>query len=509
MDSLAFSGILKHSCVDSFRSIQQLWGKSTLYKTTRRLRALQDDKKVARTPSPVSPSGFTPNTTVMEQKKTFVQRVLEPGSVWQIIIAALLAVAIGLIVTTQVDKVPEAATAILAIPGNLWLRALRAVVLPMIVTAMIMAIQRLRNMNQGGGKAGQLARWTIGYYVVTTILAVAHSCLLVALVWSRLMKQVSGDQLAVSEDDQETIEERKDIAIHQVVVDIFNSLVPQNIVDALATDSLLAVLLTAVVVGYVIKLGGALIRAVEEIEVILMRIITVLIKLAPIGVFFLIMPNLFRLDIAEIGMNLGILIGGMLCGMFLHVFIIIPILFFAITRRNPYTLWMSCMTIHCVLEQGVPVTITKFAVPLGCLINMDGTAISFPIVVVFLPATQGITLNAADYIIIVLLSTLASIGTTPIPSSSLVLTVMIAGSVGVPITGMYAVVVAIDWFLDRFRTAVNFSCDTFAAVIVTKITGIVDEEGVVYEEADNAEIDTAMGRTDLQKFHPSILVRLE
>jgi Na+/H+-dicarboxylate symporter len=117
---------------------------------------------------------------------------------------------------------------------------------------------------------------------------------------------------------------------------------------------------------------------------------------------------------------------------------------------------------------------------------MDGTAIYFPIVVVFLAATQGITLNAADYIVVILLSTLASIGTTPIPSSSLVLTVMIASSVGVPITGMYAVVVAIDWFLDRFRTAVNVSCDTFAAVVVTKITGIRDEEGEeVYTEEGN------------------------
>lgn len=124
-------------------------------------------------------------------------------------------------------------------------------------------------------------------------------------------------------------------------------------------------------------------RAVEEVEVIIMRVITVLIYLAPIGVFFLIMPNLFRLDIAEIGMNLGILIGGTLCGMVLHLFIIIPIIFFAITRQNPYALWLKCspawitawgtassaatlpVTIRCVLEQGIPVTVTKFVVPLG------------------------------------------------------------------------------------------------------------------------------------------------
>ena len=366
----------------------------------------------------------------------------------------------------------------------------------MIVTAMIMAVQRLRNMTEGGGKAGKLARWTIGYYIVTTIIAVAHSCLLVGLVWSKLMRVVDDEQLQVtSKKDQDLIDERKEVAIHEVVVEMFYSLVPKNVVEAMSTDSLLAVLVTAVVLGYTIKPRSSLIRAVEEVEQIIIRIITVLIHLAPIGVFFLIMPNLFRLDLGQIGINLGILIGATLCGMILHLFILIPMLFFAITRKNPYAMWMRCspawitawgtassaatlpVTIRCVLAEKAPVTVTKFAVPLGCLINMDGTAIYFPIVVVFLAATQGITLNAADYIVVVLLSTLASIGTTPIPSSSLVLVVMICGSINVEITGMYAVVVAIDWFLDRFRTLVNVSCDTFAAIIVTKITGIVDEEG--------------------------------
>jgi Na+/H+-dicarboxylate symporter len=212
----------------------------------------------------------------------------------------------------------------------------------MIVTAMIMAVQRLRTMAQGGGQAGKLARWTIGYYVMTTIIAVAHSCLLVGLVWSKLMNPVSGDQLQVDEADQETIDERQKFEIHDVVVDMFYSLVPNNVVNAMATDSLLAVLVTAVVVGYCIKPGSALIRAVEEIEQIIMKIITFLIHLAPIGVFFLIMPNLFRLNIAEIGQNLGILIGATLCGMALHLFIIIPGIFFAFTRKNPYTLWMRC-----------------------------------------------------------------------------------------------------------------------------------------------------------------------
>jgi Na+/H+-dicarboxylate symporter len=96
--------------------------------------------------------------------------------------------------------------------------------------------------------------------------------------------------------------------------------------------------------------------------------------------------------------------------------------------------------------------------------------------VVFMARTQGITPSAVDYVLMVLLSTLSSIGTTPIPSSSLVLTLMIANSISVPLSGMYAVIVAIDWFLDRFRTAINVSGDLFASPIIAKMTGITDDD---------------------------------
>lgn len=88
-----------------------------------------------------------------------------------------------------------------------------------------------------------------------------------------------------------------------------------------------------------------------------------------------------------------------------------------------------------------------------------------------------------------LLSTLASIGVSPIPSASLVLSIMIARSVNVELTGMYAVIVAIDWFLDRFRTAVNVSGDLFAAMIVYKQTGIEDPPEMVDEEARETDLN--------------------
>ncbi|GJC88854.1 excitatory amino acid transporter 3 [Colletotrichum liriopes] len=421
--------------------------------------------------------------------------VTSGSSAVQIIIAAAIAVAIGLGVKTVHPDIPDAATTILIIPGNLWLRSLKAVVLPLIVTAMILAVQKLKEISNGGAK---LAKWTIGYYVITTIVAIVHSIIMTSQVWARLMTVASAESIAtdsMSAKDQASYEERKDQDIPATVTELFNSLIPANVVDALASDHLLAVLVSAVVVGYLIDDRGgrsSIIKAVPR----------------PIGVFFLILPNMFKLDINDIGVNLGILMGGAISSMFLHLFIILPLIFFAFTRQNPYTLWFSCspawltawgtassaatlsVTMRCCRETlKIPETVNKFAVPLGCLVNMDGTAIYFPIVVVFLAQTQGHVLNAADYIIILLLSTLASIGTTPIPSSSLVLTVMISSSVGIPPSGMYGVVVAIDWFIDRFRTATNVSGDLFAAVIVTKMTGITDpddgSEDVVREFSQN------------------------
>lgn len=109
-------------------------------------------------------------------------------------------------------------------------------------------------------------------------------------------------------------------------------------------------------------------------------------------------------------------------------------------------------------------------------------------------ATQGTTLGPTDYVIVALLSTLASIGVSPIPSASLVLSIMIARSVNVDLTNMYAVIVAIDWFLDRFRTAVNVSGDLFASMIIYKMTKIEDPPEVVEQnarEADQSEKDAS------------------
>lgn len=238
------------------------------------------------------------------------------------------------------------------------------------------------------GKA--LARWTIIWYVSTTCLAVVISMILTDLVWRPLMVEADAESLEVDPTDQETIDERQGNQPHDIVVSVFQSFIPSNIVSALANDELLSVLVASIVVGLMLKPDSSILKAVREIEKIVMKIIAFLIMIAPIGVFFLILSNLLTLDIETIGVNLGILIGGSVGSMAIHLFIVYPTLFFAFTRSNPYAYWLKNspawitawgtassaatlpVTLKCAAERGIPNTVAKFVIPLGALINMDG-----------------------------------------------------------------------------------------------------------------------------------------
>ena len=260
-------------------------------------------------------------------------------------------------------------------------------VLPLIVCAIVLAMQNLKDMVQSGKK---LAIFTITYYISTTILAVIHSMIFVVHVWVPLMSKADDDTLSQTDKKVESLTEDP-VEWYGIIVQVLESFIPSNIVGALANDELLSVLVTSVVVGLMIKgPNSSLIRAIKEVEAIISTAIAFLIKLAPIGVFFLILANLFKLDIETAGRNIGVLVGGSVTGMFIHNFIVLPLVVFACTRQNPYALWLKCsrawitawgtassaatlpVTIRCLQEQKIPLTVVKFTAPLGCLINMDG-----------------------------------------------------------------------------------------------------------------------------------------
>lgn len=252
---------------------------------------------------------------------------------------------------------------------------------------MILAVQRLRAMEGSGGKL--LARWTIGFYVITTIFSIILSVIMTSQIWSKKFTTVGAEALAVDEDAD--MPDPEDRPWYSVVETLFQSFIPANVVQALANNELLSILITAIVIGYLIRdADSTLLKLVAEIESMVTRVVAFIIKLAPIGVFFLILPNLFRLNITEIGENLGYLIGGTLTTMSIQVLVVLPALYFGFTRKNPYSYWIKIspawitawgcsssaatlpVTLRMARERGIPKTVYKFTLPLGCLINMDG-----------------------------------------------------------------------------------------------------------------------------------------
>lgn len=251
---------------------------------------------------------------------------------------------------------------------------------------MILAIQRLREVAKGGRA---LALWTVGYFVMTTLVAIVLSCIMVSLVWGPMFTTASDQELVMKNDTK--YPDKDAVPIEEAVAKMFESFVPDNIFKALVNNELLAILITSIIVGCLLPEGdSSLLRAVVEVERIITIIITELIKLAPIGIFFLILGNISELNMASVGKNVGFLIGSTLANMGIHLFVLIPIVFFAITRMNPYWYWLKnssawitawgtassaatlSVTLRCGRARGIPNTVCKFALPLGCLINMDG-----------------------------------------------------------------------------------------------------------------------------------------
>lgn len=261
---------------------------------------------------------------------------------------------------------------------------------PLILSSLILAVQRLK---QTSGRGALLAKWTLGYYFSFMIFAIVQSTLASSFLWSRLFVRVESVMAGkeVYNLTTGTVNTTAQVPPHEVVVQVFESLIPENLIEAVSADQrLLSVMVIALVIGYLLRPTSIFINVVKEVEELVAAAVSFLLRVAPIGVFFLILPNLFILPIRNIGMNLGVLIGACLAGMALHLLVVTCLCFLIVVRENPYAFllriapaWTEAwgsgssagtlpITMECVLEQRVPMLVTKFVVPLGVLINMDG-----------------------------------------------------------------------------------------------------------------------------------------
>ncbi|PIO76606.1 excitatory amino acid transporter 1 family protein [Teladorsagia circumcincta] len=243
-----------------------------------------------------------------------------------------------------------------------------------------------------------------------------------------------------------------------------------------------------ITIGWIGEEGNALKAFFKSLETVSMKLISLVIWYSPLGITFLIASQIVGMK--DPGKELQRLMGYMitvLIGLFIHGFVMLPILMITLARRNPikyvYGMAQALLTalatssssatlplsIKCVEENnGVDSRVARFVLPLGATINMDGTALYEAVAAIYISQCVGLDLSLGQIILVSLTATLASIGAAGIPQAGIVTMIMVLIAIGLP-SNLFILIFPVDFFLDRIRTTVNVHGDSIGAAVVGKL----------------------------------------
>lgn len=241
---------------------------------------------------------------------------------------------------------------------------------------------------------------------------------------------------------------------------------------------------------------------------IIMKIVVLVMWYSPFGIMSLIIGKIMSIkDLALTAQQLGLYMLTVITGLLIHACITLPLIYFLITRKNPVTFfkgmlqaWITALgtassaatlpvTFRCLEENNhIDKRVTRFVLPVGATVNMDGTALYEAVAAIFIAQMNGINLSIGEVIAVSLTATAASIGAASVPSAGLVTMLLVLTSVGLP-TEDISMIVAVDWMLDRIRTSINVLGDAFGAGIVYHLSkGELDKI-----DAEHARLELEMG----------------
>ncbi len=364
--------------------------------------------------------------------------------------------------------------------GTIFIALLKLMVVPLVLVSLVCgvtALGDLRTLGRVGGK-------TLGLYLVTTAIAITF-----ALTIANLVDPGQGFELA---GEEYSYEAREAPPLAEVII----SMIPENPIRAMADGQMLQIIMFAMLLGFAITSAGERGKRVAalftDMNEVILKMVLLVIKTAPIGVFALISRTFATQGIEIFRPLLGYCIA-VVIGLLLHLLITYGLLLrasglspirFLIHMRAPmsfaFSTSSSSATIPVTLNTvetrlGVKNSIASFTIPLGATINMDGTAIMQGVATVFIANVYGVDLVLADYLAVILTATLASIGTAAVPSAGLIMLAMVLGQVGLPVEGI-ALIIGIDRLLDMLRTAVNVAGDAAVTCFVARSEGALDLE---------------------------------
>lgn len=374
--------------------------------------------------------------------------------------------------------------------GRVFISLLKMLVVPLVFVSLVCGAASLGD----SGAVGRLGGKTIGLYLLTTGLAVSLA-MLIALT--------TDPGLSSADLKEEGVTEAFQPKQAPSVKDTLLNIVPSNPIAAMANGEMLQVILFALLLGLALSKSGdsgtRLRNIFADLNEVMMRLITMIIALTPIGVFCLMTQlgaTLGLPEIAKVGMYfltlvLALLVHGTLvypmllkgfAGLSPKVFlskIREPLLVAFSTSSSGATLPVTLRTVEYKL--GVSNNVASFAVPLGATINMDGTAIMQGVATVFIAQFYGIDLSVSALLTVVLTATLASIGTAAVPGVGLITLTLVLDQVGLPVEGI-ALIIGVDRLLDMLRTAVNVTGDAAVATIVASSEGQLDRDVFMSEQ---------------------------
>lgn len=420
----------------------------------------------------------------------------------QIFIAMIGGAAAGAVTQADSSLLGIPVMSIYELGGSLFLNALKMVVVPLIMTAIISGM-----INAGEGKnLGRMGIKTLLLYVGTTFVAVLTGLLLVNLIAPGIVDgNPARDLLGLSADTGDVLSRIEGKGAGDFT-GILLQMLPPNLIAAAAQGQMLGLIVFSLLFGYYLRgertpAGDSVRNFIEGVYQVVLQITLLVIRFAPIGIFALIAKTVSRTGMDAIEPLAWFFLTTVLA-LLAHAFVFMPLLIKFVAQRSPVrhmkamtpallTAFSSAssaatlpLTMECVERRsGVSQRTSSFVLPLGATVNMDGTALYECVAAMFIAQAYGMDLSLTTQFLIVITALLTSIGVASVPSASLVAITVILGVIGLPLEAM-GLILATDRILDMCRTAVNVWGDSVVTVLLARSEGETD---VLLEEPNALE----------------------
>lgn len=382
--------------------------------------------------------------------------------------------------------------------GNLFLRMLKMVSVPLIITSLISGITGLGQADRLGKMFGR----TLLYYLSTSMLAIAIGLLMVNIIRPGISAEPAPADapaehnmadLPAEEPPGEVASDRKHRHGKSLAIVLFEqvqNMIPPNPFQAVANGQFLSIIAFSLVFGVcTLLVGGTTAQRIRELIdaafQVMMKLTMLVICVAPIGVFFLMLSATATQGAGIFG-TLGWYMLTVACALAIHAMIVLPAILHFVAKRQPAQFAQAMspallmafssassngtlpLTLTCVEQRaGISNRVGSFVLPLGATVNMDGTALYEVVAVLFIAQVSGMNLDVTQQLIVAFTALLASIGAAGIPHAGLVMMVIILQAAGLP-TEQQGLIIAVDRVLDMARTAVNVWSDSCGSAVVSR-----------------------------------------